>query len=180
MCARSDHGRQSFIHGYRQGRKTPGTADDLRTSEKISNDRIVHVTADWPVMHQEDVCDVAEPFEGIVFVDDNRLVRPVAARCDQRPGYFAHQDMVQRRIWKHYAEVWIARRNRGSDTAGRPTPKDHDRRFCRDEQPLLDRVMSNPNVRGVEAFACDDPERDYIEDLREQADLANKARKENP
>src|SRR5262249_17111004 len=66
MRACSNSCRQCSVYRNRQRRISARPADDLRPFEKIADDRIIDMAADWPVVHQKEVCDFAETFEGIV------------------------------------------------------------------------------------------------------------------
>ena len=69
------------------------------------DDRVVDVPDDRAVVDEEEVGDAAEPRERLALVDADRLVGEVAARRDDREAELAHQQMMQRRIRQHHAEV---------------------------------------------------------------------------
>ena len=59
-------------------------------------------------MDEKNIGDAAEPLQGFTLIRANRLVAEVAARGDDGEIEFGHQQMVQRRVRQHRAEVRIA------------------------------------------------------------------------
>ena len=76
----------------------------------------------------------AETLQGVVDLDGHRFLGEIAARANQRPRDGFHQQVVQRRVGQHHAEIRIARGNiRGNDCThsrasgrrDRPQPATH-------------------------------------------------------
>ena len=53
----------------------------------------------------------AEPMQGVVDLDGHRFLGEIAAGANQRPRDGFHQQVVQRRVGQHHAEIRIARGN---------------------------------------------------------------------
>ena len=125
---------------HRQRRVATRPAHHQLAAQHHPNDRIVHVTDDRPIVHEEQIGDAAEPRDDLGFVDHHRLVGEVAAGADQRAADVRHQQVMQRRIRQHQAE----QRASGGDVGGHraltleSTPVEQDDgRFRRGEQARL-------------------------------------------
>ena len=86
-------------------------AKPVRRFEHHAHNRIVHVPDDGAIVYEKDIGDAAEAFERLAFVRANRFIAQVAAGGDDGKFEFGHQQMMQRRVRQHRAEIWIA----GSD-----------------------------------------------------------------
>src|SRR5450759_3742942 len=69
-------------------------------------DRIVHVTNYRTVVDQKNVGNAGESRKCLVLIHADRLVRQIAASCDNRKAKLFHQQMMQRRVWQHCADIW--------------------------------------------------------------------------
>ena len=103
--------RQFVACDHRQRRVAASPADQLRCALNDSGDRVVDMALDWPVVNQEAVGDSSETIESFVLVDTERLFGEIAAGGDNRTIQFAHQNEVQRRVWKHHAKSRMAGRD---------------------------------------------------------------------
>ena len=115
VSAHGQHGRQVAR------RRAPAAAHSLaRGAERSAparhaHHRVVAGPRDRAVVHQEDVGDLIQPLAGLIVVDGDRLVAAIAAGGDDREGTLGHQQMVQRRIGKHHAQVGRGLRHVGRD-----------------------------------------------------------------
>ena len=60
------------------------------------------------IMNEKNIGDAAEPFQGFTFVRANRFIAQVAAGGDDRKAEFGQQQVMQRRVRQHDAEMGIA------------------------------------------------------------------------
>ena len=67
------------------------------------------------VVDREEVGDPAEPLAGVSVVVRNRLIGDVRRRHHQRLADVGAEQMVQRRVGQHHAEVGATRRNPEGD-----------------------------------------------------------------
>ncbi len=95
-----------------QRRVAAGAAQDQFAVEHDTHNRIVHMPDNGTIMDEKNVGDAAQPFQGFAFVGANRFVAQVAAGRHDRKSEFGHQQMMQRRVGQHRAEVRIAGGNR--------------------------------------------------------------------
>jgi len=73
---------------------------------------VVAANTDGPIMHEKQIRNSGETFQGVTIVISNWLVGPVAAGHDKRDAvYAAKKKMVHRSVGKHDAECRIARRD---------------------------------------------------------------------
>ena len=97
----------------RPRRKTPRAAKHLRAIGPEADDRVVHRADDRPIVRQQQVRDRAETLLGVLDRNGHRLIREVSAGANDRPPQGRHQQMVQRRVGQHDAEIRIAGSHRG-------------------------------------------------------------------
>src|ERR1039458_2110546 len=64
---------------------------------------------DGAVVDQEEVRNAAETFEGFVLISADRLVAKVAAGGDNGEPERQHEQVMQRGVGEHYAEVGVGR-----------------------------------------------------------------------
>ena len=115
-----------------------GTADRHLLACGDSSHRVVAADVDWPVVYQQHVRDRPQPLDRILDLIGDRLVRPVSAGHHQ--GHVAQvmqEQMVQRRVGEHNAEVWVAGGYRFGDLCAGPPAQEHDRTPWRLEQAKL-------------------------------------------
>ncbi len=72
---------------------------------KHTNDRVIARSFDRTVVHKEKIGDTAQPSEGFFIVDSDGLPGAVAAGRYNRKRILPHQQMLQRRAWKHDAKT---------------------------------------------------------------------------
>ena len=92
----------------RQRRVAAGAAQDQFAVQHHAHDGVVHVPDDGAVVDEEKVGDAAEAFERFVLVGADRLVAQVAARGHDREAERGQQQVMQRGVGEHDAEVGIA------------------------------------------------------------------------
>ena len=95
--------------------------------ERPAHDRVVRAGLDRPVVDEEAVRDPGQPLQRILVAVRDRLVGHVAARQHERHAGVAEQEVVQRRVRQHHAEVGVRGRDRLGDRRPGPPPCDHDR-----------------------------------------------------
>jgi len=78
----------------------------------LADDRIVDMAKNGAVVHQEQVGDAVEANERLVLVGADRLLGKVSAGGDDREPKLREQQVVQRGVRQHRAEVRITRRDR--------------------------------------------------------------------
>ena len=83
------------------------------------------------------VGDAAEPLAGVVVLVGDRLVGEVAAGHHQRLADVGEQQVVQRRVRQHHAELAAPRRDRGGDARAGPPRREHDRPLAPAQQRRL-------------------------------------------
>ena len=110
-------------------------AQELRPPRDHAHDRVVGPRLDGPVSHQEEVGDPREPLQGVGVPVGDRLVGDVGAGEDERGARIAEQQVMERRVRQHDAELAGARRDRRRDRRIRPARGQHDRALARGEQP---------------------------------------------
>ena len=62
-------------------------------------------------MNEKQISDAAETIECLLFVRADRLVGQIPARGDDREAQLAQEDVVERRVREHRAQVRIPRRD---------------------------------------------------------------------
>ena len=108
----------------------PGAAENLKSVRPNLAHRIVHRPHDGAIVDQEYVGDLPQSLQGVRQIDGHRLLAHVSAGADERLVQGVHEQMVQRRIREHYAQVGIARRHglRDGWRCGQSLPpQQHDR-----------------------------------------------------
>ena len=78
-------------------------------------------------MDEEAVGDRGEPLGRVVVPICDRLVAGVAARQHQRAAGIGQQQVVQRRVGEHHAELGDPGRDGRGDARSRPARREHDR-----------------------------------------------------
>ena len=76
------------------------------------DDRVVDVSDDRAIVDEKQIGDATQPVERLALVDADRLVGEIAARRHDGPADVPHQQMMERRVGQHHAEVRVARRHR--------------------------------------------------------------------
>ena len=99
-------------------------------------------------MDEEQVGDVAQPSHGVVVEVRDRLVGHVRARHDQRLADVGEQDVVQRRVGEHHAEVGRARGDGGGDRRPGAARGEDDRPRASGQHRLVGCAQLNELTRG--------------------------------
>ncbi len=89
-------------------------------------------------MHQEEIGNRGQPFEGFNLARNDRLAGDVAAGRNNRKAELPHQQMMDRRVGQQHAEPRIAGRDCLRYQLSGP-PQKHDRPRRPGEQRCLDR-----------------------------------------
>ena len=124
------------------GAKPRARRKHLRTVGPDADDRIVHRPHDRPIVGQQHVGDRAQSAaRASLDRDRHRLLGEIAAGANQRPRDGRHQQVVQRRVGQHHAQIRIAggdAGNGGEERAERvqqretgTPPQQDDRRLAR-------------------------------------------------
>ena len=85
-----------------------GAAQDQFAAHHHAHDGVVHVPDDGAVVDEEQIGDAAEAFEGFVLVGADRLVAQVAARGHDGEPERRQEQVMQRGVGEHDAEVGVA------------------------------------------------------------------------
>ena len=72
------------------------------------NNRVVYVTHDRAIMHKKDVGNACQALERFLFVSADRLVTKIPAGGNHWKPKLAQEQMMQRRVGKHHAEVRVS------------------------------------------------------------------------
>ena len=104
-----------------------GAPDQHRAAAERPGHRVVGPDVDGPVVSQERVRYPAEPVPRLVVPVDDRLVGDVSAGQDDRAGYGGEQQVVQRGVRQHDAELAVGRGRGGGDGGISPPGEQHDR-----------------------------------------------------
>ena len=116
-----------------------GAPQRQRAAARDPQHRVVGAGLDRAVVAEHEVGDRPEPLERVVVAVGDRLVGNVAAGHHQRLADVAQQQVVERAVRQHHAELGRARRDCPRD-AGAPTARrDHDRPVAPTQQRRLDR-----------------------------------------
>ena len=118
--------------------------------ERAAHDRVVGARLDRPVVDEEGVGDPAEPLARVVVGERDRLVGDVAARQHERHAHVAEQQMVQRRVRQHHAELAQPRGDRVRHRGARRARGDDDRPVARGQPRGGGRVERDERARRVE------------------------------
>ena len=95
--------------------------------EAHADDGVLAAAVDRAVVGEEGVGDVAEPLARFVVGDRDGLVGAVAARQHERPARVGHEEMVERRVGEHHAELRRPRRHRPRDHGPVASRQENDR-----------------------------------------------------
>lgn len=123
VTADGERGADRQREGDRQRSVPARTADRELLAVADPHHRVVARDVDRAVVGQPGVGERGEPDQRLGVVGDDRLAREVAAGQHQQPGAGrvagqAEQQVVQRRVGQHHAQVRAARR----DLLGEPRP----------------------------------------------------------
>ena len=112
--------------------------------------RVVGARLDRPVVEHERVGDGVQPLERVVVLVGDRLVGDVAAGHHQRLADVGQQQVVQRAVRQHHAELGRERRDRGRHPRSRPPRREDDRPVAAAQQRRLDASRPDELVRRVD------------------------------
>ncbi len=124
------HGEQNGQLAARENRprgQAARPAQDLRAAVDHGRHAVVHVTSDRAVVDEKALGDRAEPLDGLSFVGADGLLRQVAARGDEWEIDAAQQQVMQRRVGQHHAQIGVARRHVGVNRCVLTPRQQHDR-----------------------------------------------------
>ena len=99
--------------------------------------RVVGADVDRPVVADQQIGDPVQALARVVVAVGDRLVGHVGAGHDQRRADLGQQQVVQRRVRQHHAQVGRARRHRVGHGGVRAAAGDHDRALAPGQQLLL-------------------------------------------
>ena len=85
-------------------------------------------------MDQEQVSDAAQALQGFRVIGADRFIAEVAAGRHHRKAELAQQQVVQRRVRQHDAQVGVAGRHLAATGASAPPAQQHDRGLGRSQQ----------------------------------------------
>lgn len=143
-------GRQRPREGNGERGVSPGPAEDELAPHHDAGDGVVHVSRNSAIVHQEAIGHAAEPRQGLPLLRADRLVREIAAGGDHGKAQLPEQDVMQRGIWKHRAQIGVAGGHRRGDGLRRPVGtarQEDDRAFRGKEETLFETrdVAVNPH-----------------------------------
>ena len=116
--AHCQNARQVAPDRHRQRCVAAGAAHDRLAAAQHAGNGVVAWPRNRPVVIDKDVGDARQTLVRLLVVRRDRLVAPVSAGCDHRVGELAHQQMVQRRIGQHHADVGCLYKPRAPAQAG--------------------------------------------------------------
>jgi len=90
---------------HRQWSVSARAAENLRTAATDAHDRIIAGTRNRPVVQNENIGDVLQALASLLVLDGDWLISPISARGNYREGVLRHQQVMDRRIWEHRAQV---------------------------------------------------------------------------
>ncbi len=115
------------------GGEAPGAAHRKRRAD----DGVLAAAMNRPVVCEEDIGDLAQPFARFAVLERDRLVRAVAARQHERSAEVGEQQVVERGVGEHQAEPGHAGRDRARHRRVLAAADEHDRALARVEQRQL-------------------------------------------
>ena len=118
--------RRKRRQAQRQRRVAAGAAQQPRRAGDPAHHAVVGVAGDRPVVDQEAVGDAAQPFDRLVLGGDDGLLGEVAAGRHHRPAELRHQQVVERRVGEHQAELRLPRGHLVGDRRTRQARQQHD------------------------------------------------------
>ena len=147
-------GEQAGAGGRNRERQLRGhvaarAAQQLRPSGRHAHDRVVGPRLDRAVVQQEEIGDAGEPLARVLVAVGDRLVGGVAARHHERLPHVREQEVVERRVGEHHAQVRRSRRHRLRHGRRRPPAREHDRPPRRAQQLALRRLQRHQLERGA-------------------------------
>ena len=133
------------------GDRAAGAPQRQRASARGPQHRVVGARLDRAVVAEHEVGDRPEPLERVIVAIGDRLVGHVATRHHQRLADVAQQQVVERAVRQHHAELGRARRNGPRDARAPPARRDHDRPVAPAQQRRLgrpedDQLAGGPHV----------------------------------
>lgn len=111
MTAQRQQARRRAFDGDRRRRIASRTSQHEFAPADDSCHRVVERPHDRPVMNQEYLGNSRKTAQRVALIDNDWLVRNIAARRYDRKAEFAHQKMMQWRVGEHHAEQRILRRH---------------------------------------------------------------------
>ena len=141
---------EAAADGQRLGHVAAGAAQHGHPAAQRPDHRVVGPDMDGPVVAEEGVRDAAEPAERVVVGVGDRLVGHVAAGQHERAGHVTEQQVVQRRVRQHQAEMPVTGRHRVRDRcrAVGPPGQQHDRPRAAGQHPLRGGIDLAQRPRG--------------------------------
>ncbi len=119
--------------GERLRGEAAGPPHHLQAPSCRPHDRVVAADVDRTIVRQHGVDQGPEPCERLLVGVRDRVVGPVSAAHHEGPAHLGHQQVVERRVGQHQAEVVDARCDRLCDGRPRLAAREHDGPRDRDE-----------------------------------------------
>src|SRR5215510_6725542 len=95
--------------GDRQGHVAPRTAQEKGDSVDAPRYRVVAADLDRAIVSQKEIRNAAQPVHGVAIFEGDRLVAPIPTRHDQREVDSSEEQMLERRVGQHHAEMTQSR-----------------------------------------------------------------------
>ena len=121
-----------------------------RSGVERAHHRVLGADVDRAAVAEEGVGDRAEPAQRFGVAVGDRLLGDVARGQHQGLAQVGEQQVMERRVGQHHAEVGAAGRDRGGDRGAGPAPGDRDRPLPPAEQALLGRAQLDQPPRRIE------------------------------
>src|SRR5262245_36443313 len=151
VSATSEHWlNKGHSHGDGLRRIPARTADDSLPTSNDTHDGIIAAHVNRPVVQQENICDRAESFKGFGIVERDGLVAHITAGHNQRQTTLVEQQVVQRRVWQHYAEATLARCHLRGDWVGFALTQQNDRPLVRENETFFRRINTRDLPNSIE------------------------------
>jgi hypothetical protein len=109
FCAYGKHGADFVRQFNGEWRISPGSAQRHLAAFEGADDGIVADHLDVAIVGKEDIGDVGQAGLGFVVVTDDRFAGRIGR--GHHKGLVTHQQMVQRRVRQHHADVAVTGRN---------------------------------------------------------------------
>ena len=115
MCADRQQRRQRLLNRHGIGSIAASATQDHLASQDNAHDGIIDLPGDGAIVNEENVGDTGQARQSLALVEADRLVAAVAAGGHDGKTDLGHQQMVQRRVRQHDAEIGIAGSHCGSN-----------------------------------------------------------------
>lgn len=125
--AGKDRAARTKRHRERLRRVAARPANGILASAMHADHGIVGADMNRAVVDQKTICDVVQAPGGVAIDICNRFVGNISARENERPQKFRAEQMMDRRVREHQADIAISRSNRRRQPGLGNAAQEHDR-----------------------------------------------------